>query len=74
MGPRGSSLPSLGGQEGLLEKVMAKLNLKRYVVVPPEERNWGKVCFWAKEQYMQRPRGKSTWCSGSSKWFSMAGH
>ena len=43
MEPRDSSLSSLGGQGGLLEKVIAKLNLKRYVVVPLEERNLGKV-------------------------------
>lgn len=39
MGPRGSSLPSLGGREWLLEKVVPKLNLKSYVVVSPEEGN-----------------------------------
>lgn len=52
MGPRGSSLPSLGGRECLLEKVVPKQNLKRYVVVSPEEGNWflGKGAVHAKAQ------------------------
>lgn len=40
--PRGSSLPGLGGQEWLPEKVMAELNLKGHVIVPQRKETGGK--------------------------------